>query len=80
VDVVDTLGAGDGFAAGFISGLLDHDTPPDALVRACAVGALATTSEGDCEGMPTRAAVDQFTASRQGTTAGNDHTPSPARR
>ena len=62
VEVVDTLGAGDGFAAGFISGLMDHHTPEHALVRACAVGALATTSDGDCDGMPTRAVLDRFTA------------------
>ena len=80
VDVVDTLGAGDGFAAGFISGLLDRDTPQEALQRACAVGALATTSEGDCDGMPTRAALDEYMMSRQATTAlRNDQPEAPVR-
>lgn len=54
VTVVDTVGAGDGFAAGWISGLLDGLDPAAGLRRACAVGALATTSEGDMDGLPTR--------------------------
>jgi sugar/nucleoside kinase (ribokinase family) len=58
VKVVDTLGAGDGFAAGLVSGLLDGLEAPHALRRACAVGALATTSAGDCDGMPTMSQVD----------------------
>jgi sugar/nucleoside kinase (ribokinase family) len=58
VDVADTLGAGDGFAAGLVSGLLDGLEPPMALRRACAVGALATTSAGDCDGMPTMPQVE----------------------
>jgi 2-dehydro-3-deoxygluconokinase len=62
VRVVDTLGAGDGFTAGFISALLENRTPQEALVRACALGALATTSQGDCEGMPTRVALEELIA------------------
>jgi 2-dehydro-3-deoxygluconokinase len=58
VQVVDTLGAGDGFSAGFVSALLEGATPPEALRRACALGALATTSEGDCDGMPSRAQLE----------------------
>lgn len=54
VQVVDTVGAGDGFAAGWISGLLDGAGEQDCLRRACAVGAAATTSEGDMDGLPTR--------------------------
>lgn len=34
-EVVDTLGAGDTFNAGFLDALADHDTPPQALARAC---------------------------------------------
>lgn len=55
VDVVDTVGAGDGFAAGWISAGLDGLDETSALRRACVVGALATTSEGDKDGLPTRA-------------------------
>ena len=52
VDTVDTVGAGDGFAAGLISGGLDGLSPAAALERAVAVGALATTSKGDSDGLP----------------------------
>lgn len=60
VEVVDTVGAGDGFAAGFISARLDGCDDETALHRACAVGALATTSEGDMDGLPTREQLGRF--------------------
>ncbi|GAB2754192.1 sugar kinase [Sinomonas soli] len=62
VSVVDTVGAGDGFAAGFISALLDGLDDAAALERASAVGALATTHRGDRDGLPTRAQIAAFTA------------------
>ncbi|MBE2314554.1 sugar kinase [Solirubrobacter sp. CPCC 204708] len=62
VDTVDTVGAGDGFAAGLISAGLDGLDPAAALQRAAAVGALATTSAGDSDGLPTRAELDAFIA------------------
>lgn len=66
VRVVDTLGAGDGFTAGLISGLLDELDPAQTLERACAVGALATTNDGDCDGMPTRGQLDELLATPVG--------------
>jgi len=60
VETVDTVGAGDGFAAGLISAGLDGLDPAAALERAVAVGALATTSPGDSDGLPTRAELDAF--------------------
>lgn len=54
VVAVDTVGAGDGFAAGWISARLDDHSRADALARACAVGAAATTSSGDMDGLPNR--------------------------
>jgi sugar/nucleoside kinase (ribokinase family) len=60
VDTVDTVGAGDGFAAGLISGHLDGLTPEASLRRAAAVGALATTTAGDSDGLPTRATLAAF--------------------
>jgi sugar/nucleoside kinase (ribokinase family) len=60
VNTVDTVGAGDGFAAGLISGGLDGLEPAAALERAVAVGALATTSKGDSDGLPTREELDAF--------------------
>lgn len=64
VEAVDSVGAGDGFAAGLISAHLDGLDAPEALRRAAAVGALATTSHGDRDGLPRRAALDAFLADR----------------
>jgi len=52
--VVDTVGAGDGFAAGVLSGLFDGLTPFEAAERGNAIGALQTMSSGDKNGLPTR--------------------------
>jgi 2-dehydro-3-deoxygluconokinase len=62
VGVVDTVGAGDGFAAGLISAYLDGLDDAAALERASAVGALATTHRGDRDGLPTRGGLDAFIA------------------
>lgn len=58
--VVDTVGAGDGFAVGLISGLLEGLDLAAATQRGCAIGALAVTTPGDNDGYPTRAALNQF--------------------
>jgi fructokinase len=66
VDAVDTTGAGDGFVAGLLSGLLatDLDWDETALQRALrlgnAVGALTTTQRGAIPSLPTRAAVSRW--------------------
>ncbi|CAI8713007.1 sugar kinase [Kosakonia quasisacchari] len=54
-NVVDTVGAGDGFAVGVISALLEGKTLHDAVRRGNAIGALAIQVPGDSEGLPTRA-------------------------
>lgn len=53
--VVDTVGAGDGFAVGVISGLLDGLSIRDAVRRGNTIGALAIQVQGDSEGLPDRA-------------------------
>ena len=53
--VVDTVGAGDAFAVGVISGLLDHLPLKQAVKRAAWLGARAVQVRGDTEGLPTRA-------------------------
>lgn len=58
--VVDTVGAGDGFAVGVISGLLEKLTVLDAVRRGNAIGALAVMSPGDMDGLPTRAKLEDF--------------------
>lgn len=56
--VVDTVGAGDGFAVGVISGLLEGLSVTDAVRRGVWIGARAVTVRGDTEGLPTRAALE----------------------
>jgi 2-dehydro-3-deoxygluconokinase len=53
--VVDTVGAGDGFAAGLISALLEGETIEHAVARGNRVGAFAVQVIGDMDGLPTRA-------------------------
>ncbi|MDU2784674.1 MAG: sugar kinase [Enterobacter sp.] len=54
-NVVDTVGAGDGFAVGVISALLEGKTLPQAVARGNKIGSLAIQVQGDSEGLPTRA-------------------------
>jgi 2-dehydro-3-deoxygluconokinase len=56
--VVDTVGAGDGFAVGVVSALLEGRTLPEAVARGNRIGALAIQVIGDSEGLPTRAELD----------------------
>ncbi|MEC0297334.1 sugar kinase [Peribacillus frigoritolerans] len=58
--VLDPIGAGDGFAAGVLSGLLDARSIQETVKRGCAIGALATRVSGDIEGLPDREALDEY--------------------
>lgn len=49
---IDPVGAGDAFAAGFISGLLQGDELEQAVRKASAMGAIAVSVNGDVEGLP----------------------------
>jgi fructokinase len=68
VQAVDTTGAGDGFTAGLLAGLLgrasiatlDKDTLYALARRANAVGALTTQKRGAIPALPTGAEVDAF--------------------
>lgn len=51
--VVDTVGAGDGFAVGVISGRLEGLSLKDSVMRGNIIGGLQLTVEGDNEGLPT---------------------------
>ena len=57
--VVDTVGAGDGFAAGLVSALLEGRSVPDAVRRGAWIGARAVQVLGDTEGLPTRAQLEE---------------------
>jgi 2-dehydro-3-deoxygluconokinase len=63
--VVDPIGAGDGFVAGFLAGRLDDLTPIEATRQASAVGAFATTVAGDVEGLPRPRELAAFTGDRE---------------
>ena len=56
--VVDTVGAGDGFAVGVISGLLEGLSLAAAAARGNTIGARVVQFPGDCDGLPTRAELD----------------------
>ncbi|PZD59927.1 2-dehydro-3-deoxygluconokinase [Pantoea ananatis] len=53
-NVVDTVGAGDGFAVGVISALLEGKPLVQAIRRGNKIGSLAIQVIGDSEGLPTR--------------------------
>ncbi|MFX1762126.1 sugar kinase [Paraburkholderia sp. A1RI-2L] len=69
-NVVDTVGAGDGFAVGVVSALLEGRTLREAVTRGNRIGALAVQVSGDSEGLPTRAQLDAIEA--------RDAAPAPA--
>ncbi|WDD94076.1 sugar kinase [Burkholderia sp. FERM BP-3421] len=59
-NVVDTVGAGDGFAVGVVSALLEGKGVADAVARGNGIGALAIQVIGDSEGLPTRIELDRL--------------------
>jgi 2-dehydro-3-deoxygluconokinase len=65
LDVLDRVGGGDGFAAGFFYGLLTGESEEDAVKLGWAHGALLTTFPGDT----TMATLDQVKAFAKGGSA-----------
>jgi 2-dehydro-3-deoxygluconokinase len=65
LNVIDRVGGGDGFAAGFIYGLLSGEAPQEAVNLGWAHGALLTTFPGDT----TMATVEQVRAFAKGGSA-----------
>ncbi|MCU1233495.1 MAG: PfkB domain protein [Candidatus Solibacter sp.] len=65
LDVYDRVGGGDGYAAGFIYGLLTGESPEESVKLGWAHGALLTTFPGDT----TMATVDQVRSFAQGGSA-----------
>ena len=63
--VVDTVGAGDGFAAGVLSALREGQTFSQAVRRGCAVGAIQVMSRGDNDGLLSRGELDAFMAGQK---------------
>jgi ribokinase len=58
VAAIDTTGAGDAFTGAFAVAFARRWSPEDALVWACAAGALATTRPGAGKAAPTGAEID----------------------
>ena len=56
--VIDTVGAGDAFAVGIISALLEDLSVTQAVQRATWMGARAVQVRGDSDGLPTRVELD----------------------
>jgi 2-dehydro-3-deoxygluconokinase len=65
LDIYDRVGGGDGFASGFIYGLLAGNTPDEAVKLGWAHGALLTTFPGDT----TMASLEQVRAFAKGGSA-----------
>ena len=62
VHAIDATGAGDAFCAALVLSLLEGRAHPDALRRACAAGALATSRLGAQPSLPTADEVDAILA------------------
>jgi 2-dehydro-3-deoxygluconokinase len=65
LEIYDRVGGGDGFASGFIYGLLAGESPDEAVKLGWAHGALLTTFPGDT----TMATVEQVRAFAKGGSA-----------
>lgn len=62
VTSVDPVGAGDAFAAGYLTELLAGNDVPARLATGAAAGAFTVTVSGDWEGLPSRAELDLLKA------------------
>ena len=54
VEVVDVVGAGDAFVAGYLAARMDGRAPADRLKLGAILGAFAVSTRGDWEGLPHR--------------------------
>jgi 2-dehydro-3-deoxygluconokinase len=70
VESVDTVGAGDGFAAGYLDAALGALDLQGRVDQAAAVGALVTTRRGDLSAMPTSAELASFLDAQRGLQKG----------
>jgi sugar/nucleoside kinase (ribokinase family) len=65
VTPIDTVGAGDGFAAGYLTAFLAQASLQERVDQGAAVGALVTTRRGDLAAMPTRVEVEELLTSQK---------------
>ena len=64
VATVDSTGAGDAFVGALAAAIAEGRSLAEAVRRAVAAGALATTHDGAREGMPTAVELEEFLATR----------------
>ena len=57
--VVDTVGAGDGFAAGVVSALAEGLSLREAALRGTVIGAIQVSHKSDNEGLPTKERLEE---------------------
>ena len=68
--VIDTVGAGDGFAVGVISALLEGLPLDGAAARGNAIGARVLQFRGDCDGLPDRHELQMLPGAIAGAMSG----------
>lgn len=59
-NIVDTVGAGDGFASGLLSGILDGKSIKDSVKTGNAVASIIIQHKGDNAPLPTKEELDQY--------------------
>ncbi|WP_195575251.1 sugar kinase [Paenibacillus sp. 1001270B_150601_E10] len=62
--VFDTVGAGDGFCAGFLAGLLREYSVEEAVRLGNLIGSQVIQTVGDWEGLPSRAEIERLLAGK----------------
>jgi 2-dehydro-3-deoxygluconokinase len=67
--LVDPVGAGDAFTAGYLSAWLEERPPGDGLRRGHAAAAIVCQTNGDWEGLPTESEIQAFLG-REGAPGG----------
>jgi sugar/nucleoside kinase (ribokinase family) len=80
VETVDTTGAGDSFAAGFVSAWLDGSTIDECLRAGNACGALSTRAPGGTDAQPRAAELRAFLRRHPKTPTDRGRTDAPRRR
>ncbi|MGG1685714.1 carbohydrate kinase family protein [Pseudalkalibacillus sp. NRS-1564] len=63
--VNDPIGAGDGFAAGVLSGLLKGKTFQESVDLGSLIGSIVVSVFGDIEGLPTIQEIESLNATKQ---------------
>ncbi|MDF2519850.1 MAG: 2-dehydro-3-deoxygluconokinase [Clostridia bacterium] len=63
-NVVDTVGAGDGFASGFLSGMLQGRNLKESIVFGNAVASIIIQSKGDNADLPSKEQLDEYIKER----------------